>query len=173
MRQLFIALTLLTFGQVWSQTSDDYVRTIEKLRGKGKLTTKSSTGKTFVGSVTGYYDNNSIVLINSLTDAEEAGTETLYFIKDGVLKKVFILAATFESNDEWKEYYSKHKSIDKCYTCHGKPDCIVTEITFGDKPRIIVTERKKIRELTQVDKDKMLMDVIKTSEELKTLLKKM
>ena len=108
-----------------------------------------------------------------MTDAEEAGTETLYFIKDGVLKKVFILAATFESNDEWKEYYSKHKSIDKCYTCHGKPDCIVTEITFGDKPRIIVTERKKIRELTQVDKDKMLMDVIKTSEELKTLLKKM
>lgn len=65
-----------------SQTADDYVRTIEKLRSKGKLTTKSSIDKTFVGSVTGYYDHDSIVLINSLTDAEAAGTETLYFGRD-------------------------------------------------------------------------------------------
>jgi hypothetical protein len=171
--RLLITLTIFAFGQVWSQTPDDYVRTIEKLRSKGKLTTKSSTDKTFVGSVTGYYDNDSIVLVNSLTDAEESGTETLYFVKDGVLKKVFIMAATFDSSDEWTEYYSKHKSIEKCYICHGKPDCIVTEITFGDKPTIIVTENKKKRELTQDEKEKILADVRNTSEELKALLNEM
>jgi hypothetical protein len=106
-----------------------------------------------------------------LTDAEAAGTETLYYIKDGVLKKVFIMAATFASSDEWNEYYSKHKSIDKCYTCHGKPDCIVIEITLGDKPTIVVTENKKKREFTQDEKEKMLANLRKTSDELKVLLK--
>lgn len=169
---ILIALTILAFGQVWSQTPDDYARTIEKLRSKGKLTIKSSTDKTFVGSVTGYYDNDSIVLINSLTDAEAAGTETLYFIKDGLLKKVFIMAATFDSSDEWPRYYSKHKSIDNCYTCHGKPNCIVTEITLGDRPTIVVTENKK-RELTQDEKEKMLADVRKTCDELQVLIKEL
>jgi hypothetical protein len=173
MRLLLITLTILAFGQVWSQTPDDYARTIENLRSKGKLTIKSSTDKTFVGSVTGYYDNDSIVLINSLTDAEAAGTETLYFIKDGVLKKVFIMAATFDSSDEWTGYYSKHKSIENCYTCHGKPNCIVTEITLGDKPTIIVTENKKKKELSQDEKEKMLVDVKRTSDELQVLIKEL
>jgi hypothetical protein len=169
-RLLLTTLTILAFGQVWSQTPDDYVTTIEKLRSKGKLTIKSFTDKTFVGSVTRYYDNDAIVLINSLADAEAAGTETLYFINDGVLQKVFKMAATFDSSDEWNEYYSKHKSINKCYSCHGKPDCIVTEITLGDKPEIVVTENKKKTELTQDEKEKMLADVRKISEELKALL---
>ena len=173
MRQLLIALTFLVSGQVWSQTTDNYVKTIEKLRSKGKLTTKSSIDKTFVGSVTGYYDNDSLVLISSLTDAEAAGTETLYYIENWTLKKVFVMAATFDSNDEWKEYYSKHKSVDNCYKCHGKPNCIVTEITFGDKPTIIVTEDKRKKELTGDDKTKMLFEVKRTCDELKVLLKEL
>ncbi|HYF68683.1 MAG TPA: hypothetical protein VD884_11130 [Ohtaekwangia sp.] len=80
MRFLLIGLTFLTFCPVWSQPSDDYVTAIEKLRSEGKLTTRSSTNRTFAGSVTGYYDNDSLVLINILTDTEEAGTETIYFI---------------------------------------------------------------------------------------------
>jgi hypothetical protein len=124
-----------------------------------------------VGSVTGYYDKDSIVLINSLTDAEAAGTETLYFIKDGTLKKVYVMAATFDSNDEWKEYYSKHVLVDNCYKCHGKPNCIVTEITFGDKPTIFVTENKRKRGLTGENKDKMLLDVNRTCDELMVLVK--
>jgi len=171
MRLLFIALTFLVPGQVWSQPTDNYVRTIEKLRSKGKLTTKSSVDKTFVGSVTSYYDKDSIVLISSLTDAEAAGTETLYFIKDGILKNVFVMEATFDSNDEWKEYYSKHKSVDNCYKCHGKPNCTVTEITFGDKPTIFMTEDKRKRELTGDSKEKMLFDVKRTCDELKVLVK--
>jgi hypothetical protein len=129
-----------------------------------------SADKTFVGSVTGYYDNNSLVLTNSLTDAEAAGTETFYFIKHGVLKKVFIVAATFEPNDEWKEYYSKHRSNENCYHCHGKPNCIVTEITMNKKPIITVTEGKQKRELTQDESGELLNEVQKTSEELEILL---
>lgn len=173
MRLLFIALTILTFGQVLSQTPDDYVKTIEKLRSKGKLTTKSSTDKTFVGSVNRYYNNDSIVLINSLTDAEAAGTETLYFVKDEVLKKVFIMAATFDSSDEWTGYYSKHKSLENCYKCHGKPNCIMTEITFSDKPTVFVIENKRKRELNGDDKDKMLLDVKRTFDELKALVEEL
>jgi hypothetical protein len=173
MRRILIALAFLVSGQVYSQPLDSYVKTIEKLRSKGKLTTKSSIDKTFVGSVTGYYDKDSIVLINSLTDAEAAGTETLYFIKDGTLKKVYVMAATFDSNDEWNEYYSKHKSVDNCYKCHGKPNCIVTEITFGDRPTVFVTENKRKRELNGDDKDKMFLDVKRTFDELKVLVKEL
>lgn len=173
MRSLLIALTFLVSGQIWSQPTDSYVKRIEKLRSKGKLTAKSSFDKTFVGSVTGYYDKDSIVLINSLTDAEAAGTETLYFIKDGTFEKVFVMAATFDSNDEWKEYYSKHKFADNCYKCHGKPNCIVTEITFGDQPTVFVTENKGKRELNGDDKDKMLLEVKRTCDELKVLVKEL
>jgi hypothetical protein len=171
MRLLFIELTFIVSGQVYSQPTDSYVKTIEKLRSKGKLTTKSSIDKTFVGSVTGYYDKDSIVLVNSLTDAEAAGTETIYFIKEGTLKKVYVMAATFDSNDEWKEYYSKHKSVDNCYKCHGKLNCIVTVITFGDQPTVLVTENKRKRELNGDDKDKILLDVKRTCDELKVLVK--
>jgi len=170
MKPLFTILTVLIFGQLWSQSTDGYVKTIERLRSKGKLTAKTSTDKTVVGSVTAYYDKDSLVLINSLTDAETAGTETLYFLKDGVLQKVFIIAATFNSNDEWTEYYARHKSIDKCYKCHGKRNCIVTEITFGNKPTIVTSENI---ELTQEEKDKMLTDLQSTSEELKVLSKEL
>lgn len=174
MRSLLIALTFfLVSGHAWSQPTDDYVRTIEKLRSNGKLTAKSSIDKTFVGSVTGYFDKDSIVLISSLTDAEAAGTETLYFLKDGILEKVFIMAAKFDSNDEWKEYYSRHTSVDNCYKCHGKPNCIVTEITFGDQPTIVVTENKNQRRLIGVDNERMLLDVRRTCDELKILVKEL
>jgi hypothetical protein len=170
MRLLFIALTLLTTGLVWSQPTDNYVKKIEKLRSKGRLTTKSSIDKTFVGSVTGYYDKDCIALINSLSDAEAAGIETLYFIKDGTLKKVYVMAATFDSNDEWKEYYSKHKSVDNCYKCHGKPNCIVTEITFGNQPTVFMTENKRKKELNGDDKEKILHDVKQNCDELLILV---
>jgi len=169
MRLLFTVLTVLTFGQLWSQSADNYVKTIERLRSKSKLTTKSSTDKTFVGSVTAYYDKDSLVLINSLRDGETGGAETLYFLKNGVLMKVFIMSTAFDSRDEWSGYYSKHKSIDKCYTCHGKENCIVTEITFGDKPTIVTNKKK--RELAQDKKDKMITELRRTTEELKSLLK--
>ncbi len=173
MRRLLIALTFLVSGQVCSQPTDSYVKTIEELRSKGKLTAKSSIDKTFVGSVTGYYDKDSLVLISSLTDAEAAGTETLYFIKDGTLKKVFVMAATFDSNDEWKEYFSKHKSVDNCFICHGKPNCIVTEITYVSKPTIFVTDDKGTREMTGDEKKNMLHAVNRTCNELKTIVKEL
>ncbi len=173
MRFLFTALIVLVFGQLWSQSVDDYVKKIEELRIKGKLTTKSSTDKTIVGSVTAYYNKDSLVLINSLTDAEEAGTELLYFYKDDILKKVFIISASFDSNKDWTGYYSRHKSLDKCYTCHGERRCIITEVVFNSKPTVATTGSKKIRELTQAEKEEMLMGLQRTSDELRVLVKEL
>ncbi|HEU5290013.1 MAG TPA: hypothetical protein VFU05_05165 [Cyclobacteriaceae bacterium] len=174
MRLLFTILTVLTFGQLWSQSADDYVRKIEGLRNKGQLTTKTSVDKTPVGSMTAYYNNKkSLVLISTLTDAEASGTETLYFFRDGILTKAFIMASTFKSNDGWKEYYKKHKSVDKCYSCHGEPYCRVTAITFADSATFAATENKKQRKITQDEKTKMLTELQKTSEELKILAKEL
>ncbi|GCC53733.1 hypothetical protein SanaruYs_39820 [Chryseotalea sanaruensis] len=47
----------------------------------------------------------------------------------------------------------------------------MTEITFGDKPTIILTENKKKRELTGDDKEKMLLYLKSTCDELKVLVK--
>lgn len=173
MRLVFTVLTVLTFGQLWSQSVDDYVKTIERLRSSRNLITKSSTDKTFVGAVTAYYHKDSLVLINTLTDAEAAGTETLYFIEKGILKKMLIVAATFDSNAEWKEYYSKHKSMDNCYKCHGKQNCIMTDITFGNKSTIVVIENKIKKELVGDHKEKMLLDVGRTYDELRKLVKEL
>jgi hypothetical protein len=173
MRLLFTILPVLAFGQLWSQSADNYVKTIEKLRAKGQLTTKASADKTFVGSVTAYFDKDSLVLINSLTDAETAGTETRYYIRDGNVKKVLIMTALLASNDKWTEFYSKHKSGDNCYKCHGNPECFVREITFGDKVTIKTKENGKAKQLTQHDNERMLSDIRKTYQELKTLLKEL
>lgn len=170
MTRFLIVLMFLGSGPSWSQSADNYVQTIMKLRDEGKLATKSSLDKTFVGSLTAYYDKDSIVLISSLTDAEAAGTETIYFVKGGILKKVFIMAATFDSNDEWKEYYSKHKSVDNCYRCHGKPNCIVTEITYGIKAQVLTTENRKKIEVIGEERERMLRDVKRTCEELQVLI---
>jgi len=172
MKFLLTLLPILICAQSWSQSPDKYVRTIEKLRSEGKLTTKASTDKTFVGSMKAYYNNGSLVLINSLTDAEAAGTETLYYLKNGTLSKVFIMAATFGS-DEWSEYYSKHESADRCLFCHGKPNCVVTEITFEDKPIILQRVNGKTKQLTQDEKTRILAEAQKTTEELKLLLKEL
>jgi hypothetical protein len=171
MRIRFTILTVFAFGELWSQSVDNYVKAIERLRTRGQLIAKTSTEKTFVGSVTAYYEKDSLVLINSLNDAEATGTETLYYIKNGVVKKVHIMIALLESNDKWAEFYSKHKSQVNCYKCHGNAQCFITEITFGDRVTIKTTENGKIKQLTQDDKEKMLSDIRKTYEELKILLK--
>jgi hypothetical protein len=80
------------------------------------------------------------------------------------------MRAAFDSNEEWNEYYLKHKSVDQCYTCHGKPNCIVTVITFGDKATIMRTENGKTRQMTDEESSKMSGDVKSTSEGLKVFL---
>lgn len=153
----------------WPQSPDAYVKAIEKLRSKGKLTAKSSIDRTFVGSVTAYYDKDSLVMISSLTDAEAAGTETLYFLQRGMLTKAFVMESTFNSSHEWTEYFSRHEAADKCYLCHGKKNCIVTEFTFGEKPTVVRTENKKKIELTAEEKEERIEELIATCEQLKDL----
>lgn len=173
MKFLLTILTILICGHSWAQSPDDYVKAIQKLRSKDKLTAKSSVDKTFVGSVTAYYDNDSLVLISTLTDAEAAGTETLYFLQRGVLTKAFVMESTFNSSNEWTEYFTRHKAADKCYSCHGKMNCIMTEFTFGDKPTVMRTDNKKKTEVTGEEKEAMVKEFIKTFEELKALAREL
>lgn len=174
MRLLFPILFLFFLQQAWSQDGgDDFVRTTERLRHDGSLTTKTYPGKTFAGSLTGYYHNGTLVLINTLTDAEAAGTETLYFIRDGALSKVFIMAAQFEAHEEWAGYFSKHKLADKCYACHGKRHCVVTVITFDGGPIIAVTEKGMAKHLTEAEQAEIIGRAISARRELEALLKEL
>lgn len=171
MRLILIILASFVLRVTYSQSKDNnYVDKIEKLRGENKLTVKTYPEKTFVGSLSGYYYNDALVLINSLTDAEAAGTETLYYIEHGVLRKVFAMAATFDSNKEWPEYFAKHKSEEKCYECHGKPNCVVTIITFDRNPVVSMTVNKRSRKLTKDEETSILKETVETKSELEKML---
>lgn len=175
MRLLLIITTLFLSTRVYSQNKaiDHWVKTVDTLRKDGKLTTRAYPDKTFVGAFAGYYDKDSLVLINSLTDAEAAGTETLYYIKDGALQKVFILAAVFDSNNEWNEYGAKHRRNEECLSCHLKPNCRVTVITFRKEPVIEVFQNKVPVDLSQEEKNEMINEVSRTYKELQVLLAKL
>lgn len=173
MKIVLTALTFLLFEPCWSQHPDEYVKQIEKLRSKGKLTEKTYPGKTFVGSLTGYYENDSLVLINTLTDAEAAGGEILYYIRNGALKKIFIMSAQFESNKAWAGYYAKHRAAEECLKCHQTPTCLVTEITLGRDTTLSMTSNRTVQQVTQKAKTEMIEHLSKTAEELKVLLREL
>jgi hypothetical protein len=174
MRLLFSLLLLFFLQQARAQgRGDDFVRRIERLRHENKLITKTYPDKTSVGSLTGYYDKGALVLINSLTDAEAAGTETLYYIRNGALSKVFIMAAQFNSHEEWAEYFSKHTALDSCHSCHGKPHCVVTVISFDRDETVTITENGKVRQPAKAEKEEILGGVVTTRKELETLLKEL
>lgn len=172
MRLLLISTAIFLTTQVYSQnkTIDQWVKTVDALRKSGKLTVRVHPDKTFVGALAGYYDNDSLVLINSLTDAEAAGVETLYYIKDGALQKVLIMAAVFDSSDEWNEYSLKHKRNEDCLACHLKPNCGVTIITFQQEPRMEAFQNKKPVSVNQEEKNEMIDEVSRTYKELRVLL---
>jgi len=93
---------LLLFGHTYGQDRniDSWIKQVDSLRQKHQLKIKEYPGKTFVGSLTGFYFNDSLVFINTLTDGEEAGIETQYYIKEGLLLKVLTLTAHFDSSGE-------------------------------------------------------------------------
>jgi hypothetical protein len=175
MKILITILALFLSAQARSQNNDvdDFVRTVTKLRKDKKLTAKIHPDKTFVGSLTGYYDKDSLVLINTLTDAEAAGTETLYFIQNGLVKRVYTIAAQFDSNEEWPEYFSKHKSANNCYACHSKPNCTVTVINFNDDGIVEILKKGKPQKITPDEKTKILSEALMKSRELTLLVKQL
>ena len=170
MRLLLVLVALLTFTPSWSQKKDKVVRAIEKLRREGKLDKKSFEDKTIVGLLDGYYYKGSLVLINSLADAEAAGTETLYYLKKGTLWQAFIMSATFPSHAYWSNYYSKHMSNENCFTCHGEHACVVIVITFGVHATATQFEDGKSTTVSREDREKWLLETSFMCEELKLLL---
>ena len=175
MRALLSILILSFLIQACSQAKkdDEFVWMIENLRKENLLTTKTYPEKTFVGSLTGYYDKGTLVLMNSLTDAEEAGTETSYYIKDGRLTKVYIMDAKFDSHAEWAAYFRKHQAAEDCDFCHGTKNCTVTVVNFDEEPTVEVTKDGQSRILTGNERTGILSETSKTSEELTVLLREL
>lgn len=150
---------------------DDFVDRIENLKTAKKLMVKTYPGKTFAGALTGYYDGDALVLINSLTDAEFGGTETLYYIKNGSLHSVFISTASFHSSDEWAGYFVKHQAADKCTSCHGTEQCFTLAILFaGNSPLIVKKENGQTKQLNQDERERAVADVERTRKQLEALL---
>jgi hypothetical protein len=175
-RLLLTISALLLSRYVYSQTDnvDHLVRALEKQRNEKRLTGRVYPGKIFVGSLTGYYDaQDSLVMINTLTDAEEAGTETLYYFQHGLLKRVYVMAARLDSNPEWTEYFSKHTSTDNCKSCHSKPNCTVTIITLAADTTLEMTENLRARKIAQSERTKVISEIVATSKELRVMLKEL
>ncbi|HEY0652963.1 MAG TPA: hypothetical protein VGD65_07540 [Chryseosolibacter sp.] len=174
--RLFLSIVAVSFfGQAYSQDKDidNFVRKVENLRREAKLTVKVYPDKAFEGSVTGYYVKDSLVLIATLTDAETGGRETLYYIREGQLRKVYIMTAKFDSNNEWAEYHTKHKSMDNCHSCHLKPNCMLTVVTFAADTTVEGTRLGQARTVTEKERASILSYTTKKSQELKTLLKEL
>jgi hypothetical protein len=173
MKTTLILIFFFYLGHFFGQDSSSAIWTkrVDSLRQKNKLTVKQYPDKTFVGSLTGYYFSDSLVFINTLTDAEEAGTETQYYVKNGSLVKVYIMAARFDSSAEWTGYYSKHNKNLNCRDCHSKPQCERTEIIYSSP--ISVKYFNKTKKTSHPPSDnKVLADkVTGTYKQLLTLLK--
>ncbi len=167
-------LCILFFGSAFSQVDvDNFVKTIEKLRREKKLIIKAYPDKTFVGSLTGYYQDDSLVLINTLTDGEMSGRESLYYFKNGNLVKLYIIKAEFDSSDVWRDYFAKHMAIENCEVCHSKPNCTTAVVTFQSDTTFEGTHRGKQRTISTKEREEIVHQIPKTIRELKILLKEL
>ena len=177
MKSIFLLFVIFILSNVSlaaqdGNSADDWVKAVDLLRKAGKLKVKTYPDKTFAGSLSGYYDNDSLVFINSLTDAEATGSETSYYIKDGVLQKAFIMTAEVEPGT-WMEYYSKHLKNEECRSCHGKPICIVSTITLLPQPNVESTRNSQPITTSAIEKEKLIDYLRKTSKELAVLLEEL
>ncbi|MBT1688282.1 hypothetical protein [Dawidia soli] len=172
LKSLLALLVSLSFHPAFSQLlQDDFVRRIEDLRAAKKVTVKTYPDKTFVGALTGYYDGDALVLINTLTDAEFGGTETLFYIKNDSLRGVFISMASFRSSDAWAGYFAKHQAADGCTSCHGTEQCSTVAILFtGSSPLIVKKENGKTKKVNQDERERAVADVERTRKQLEALL---
>lgn len=168
---LALLVSLFVHPAVAQLLHDDFVHRIEDLRTAKKLTVKTYPDKTFAGALTGYYDGDALVLINSLTDAEFGGTETLYYINNGSFHSVFVSMASFRSSDEWAGYFVKHQAADACPSCHGTEQCFTLAIRFtGSSPLIVKKENGKTKQVDQDERERAVADVQRTRKQLEALL---
>ena len=114
MRQIFTFIIIFSLAQVYAQDNPfiaKQTRVIDSLYNKNLLKKKEYDGRTFVGSLSGYYFKDTLVYVNTLTDGEYGGVETKYYCKDTILMKVKSMSTQFADPNEWTEYYKKHKKI--------------------------------------------------------------
>lgn len=175
MKTIFIILITSSFGHLFSQQKMDiekHVKTVDSLYANNKLFKKEYPGRTFAGSLIGYYYNDTLVYVNTLTDGEYGGIETKYYVKDTILYKLFRAKASFSSPDEWDGYYKKHKADKNCEDCHKTKKCDKTIIIFTNPLSMVSIIKGKPQSLTPAAKLADQFNTTKTFLSLRTLLSK-
>jgi antitoxin component YwqK of YwqJK toxin-antitoxin module len=151
---------------------DRYVKTIDSLYIHNKLSVKEYPGRTFVGSLNGYYHNGTLVYVNTLMDGEYGGIETKYYVKDTVLYKVLQMSAGFKEPNEWKAYYAKHKKNKQCNVCHNTKDCIITTLIYNKSNTLVSVSKGKKLKLSPAEQAAGFNKTFNTFLALKDLLSK-
>ncbi len=175
MKTIFITIFIIFAEHICSQNKlviDKYVKSIDSLFITNGLTTKEYPGRTFAGSLNGYYNHDTLVYINTLTDGEYGGIETKYYVQDTIIYKVFIMTASFKSPEEWSKYYKQHKANINCDICHNKKQCDKTTIFFTNPWSVESTRNEKPLILSPAQKTLHIYKTAKSFESLYTLLRK-
>ena len=162
MRIYLIILLFVCSNKNFAQSNYDIdrkVNFIDSLLNKGILKSKEYPGRTVVGSLNGYYYNDKLVLIKTLTDGEYGGTETIYYVDNSILIKTFKMGVSFKDPNEWTKYFKSHKQNNNCLKCHNKNNCQKTIIYFESKQLDYYIDDKQAK-LTQVEKDLEISNTI-------------
>lgn len=173
MKTIFFIILIGSFGQLCSQDSlviDKWVKTVDSLYNKHLLSTREYPGRTFVGSLNGYYYNDTLVYINTLTDGEDSGIETKYYVKDSVIFKVMRMAAQFDKPNTWTRYYNKHKINQNCDICHTERKCDKTIIIYSKEISIVSSVNGRPVSITPKIRLEELHNIKTTFKSLRTLL---
>lgn len=172
MRLYLIILLLVCLTDNFAQSNSDIdkkVNVIDSLFNKNALKSKEYPGRTMVGSLNGYYYNDKLVLIKTLTDAEFGGTETMYYVDSSNLIKTFKMGVSFKDPAEWTNYYMSHKQNKNCLKCHNKNSCQKTVIYLNTKQLNYYIDDKQA-EISQSEKDLEISNTIQTFNSLLNLL---
>ena len=176
MRQIITFIIILSIEQVCAQDNQfiaKRTRVIDSLYNKNLLKKKEYDGRTFVGSLSGYYFNDTLVYVYTLTDGEYGGVETKYYCRDTTLMKVNSMSAQFVDPNEWTDYYKKHKKNQNCNGCHSKVSCNKTTIVFAKQISINSTINGKKVKVDYASKKTEIANTFETFKAIRTLLDKL
>ncbi len=176
MRQIFTFIIIFSLAQVYAQDNPfiaKQTRVIDSLYNKNLLKKKEYDGRTFVGSLSGYYFKDTLVYVNTLTDGEYGGVETKYYCKDTTLMKVKSMSTQFADPNEWTEYYKKHKKNQNCNSCHSKVNCNTTTIVFTKQISINSTIKGKKVKVDDASRKTEIATTFETFKVIRTLLDKL
>jgi hypothetical protein len=167
----FLFQTGLVNGQ--DKAIDNWVKWVDSLRSVNKLVQKQFPYKSFSGSLVGYYLGESLLMINTVVYEKKSGTETEYYVKNGILQKALIMVALFESPKDRSNYHGNHKKNLDCAGCHYYPSCERTTVVFSMSPYVSFYSKISDQDHHNKDSRAVVEEVKKKYGELAKVLKEM